>query len=258
MAAYPGAEESSLCIQDVALTFGALNPARDLVADALIRLCQDIEAAAPVFKLAPKRAAELEANSRIQTAPTMQAIDRYTGTLFDAIHGRGLKGTPTEFAHLSKDALARAQDSVLIQSALFGLIPATARIPYYRLSATTRLPDSKGGTLNLKQIWQPAHEAVFGRLQGLIIDMRSRSYAELAPIPQALEHFTLDVALREADGSLTTMNHFNKKYKGALVHSVLTAGQAPETVQDLAKIARTAGFELKRDGRELLLIVAHA
>lgn len=256
--AYPGASESPLCIQDVALAFGALNPVRDQVADALISLCSDTAKAAKVFKISPKRASELEANIRIRTAPTMIAIDRYNGTLFDAIHGRGLKGTPTEFAHLDTDALTRAQETVLIQSALFGLIPATARIPNYRLSASTRLPDAKGGTLNLKQIWQPPHDVVFHRLSGLIVDMRSKSYADLAPIPKDIDHFTLDVALREVDGTLTKMNHFNKKYKGQLIRSALLSKRAPETIGDLAKLAKTAGFELQEKARELLLVVPHA
>ena len=256
--AYPGAKESSLCIEDVALAFGALNPARDLVADALIELCSDTARAAEVFKISPKRAGELEANTRIRTAPTMFAIDRYNGTLFDAIHGRGLKGTPTEFAHLDPDALTRAQESVLIQSALFGLIPATARIPNYRLSASTRLPDANGRALNLKEIWQAPHDVVFHRLNGLIIDMRSKSYADLAPIPDGIEHFTLDVALREQDGTLTKMNHFNKKYKGQLVRSCLMATTAPKAVADLVEIAQGAGFELQVKAKELLLVVPHA
>jgi cytoplasmic iron level regulating protein YaaA (DUF328/UPF0246 family) len=178
----------------------------------------------------------------------MMAIDRYTGTLYSAIHGRGLKGTPTEFAHLNAAAVKRAKDVVLIQSALFGLIPATGLIPSYKGSASPKL----------KRIWVEPHQAVFRRLKGLIIDMRSKQYVALAPIPSDIESFWLDVVLEAADGSRTAMNHFNKKSKGELIHAVLNANQLPKTISDLRRIAKKAGFGLEQSGRELTLVVSYS
>ena len=178
----------------------------------------------------------------------MMAIDRYTGTLYGGIHGRGLKGTPTEFAHLSDAAMVRAKETVLIQSALFGLIPATALIPNYKFSATPKL----------KAIWAEPHQAVFQRLNGIVIDMRSKQYGALAPIPTELESYFLDVVLEAPDGTRTSMNHFNKKSKGELIHAVLNAKAAPKALADLKRIAKKAGFGLDQNGSELTLIVAHA
>lgn len=220
---YPGASESSLSVSQVALAFGTLGEAR-------------------------KAAADLLEDKSVLNTSTMMAIDRYTGTLYGAIHGRGLKGTPTEFAHLSEEAVKRAKERVLIQSALFGLIPATGLIPNYKFSATAKL----------KAIWVEPHQAVFRRLRGVIIDMRSKQYAALAPIPEDIESYYLDVVLEAADGSRTSMNHFNKKSKGELIHAVLNAKKLPETISDLRKIAKQAGFGLEQNGRELTLIVAHA
>jgi cytoplasmic iron level regulating protein YaaA (DUF328/UPF0246 family) len=219
---YPGAAENSLSVSQVALAFGSLGQARAKVA-------------------------KLAADQKIFKAPTMMAIDRYTGTLYGAVHGRGLKGTPTEFAHLSESAMARAKQIVLIQSALFGLIPATALIPDYKFSATAKL----------KKIWMGPHEVVFRRLNGIIIDMRSKQYGALAPIPDDLESYFLDVVLEADDGTRTSMNHFNKKSKGELLYAVLNAKAAPKTVADLRRIAKKAGFGLEQHGRELSLIVAH-
>lgn len=220
---YPGAAENSLSVSQVALAFGSLGQAR-----------------AEVAKLAP--------DQKIFKAPTMMAIDRYTGTLYGAVHGRGLKGTPTEFAHLSESAMARAKEIVLIQSALFGLIPATALIPDYKFSATPKL----------KTIWVEPHQVVFRRLNGIIIDMRSKQYGALAPIPDDLESYFLDVVLEAADGTRSSMNHFNKKSKGELIHAVLNAKESPKTIAELRRIAKKAGFGLEQSGRELTLIVAHA
>ena len=218
----------ALTIDQVALTFGGLNPARDLV----------------------RKAAGLET---ILTAPTMPAIDRYTGTLYGAIHGRGLKGTPTQHNQLSALERARAKTSVLVQSALFGLIPATDLIPEYKLSPTKNL-----GGVNLKKVWGEAHLAIWPRLQGLVIDLRSKSYADLAPIPSSVEHFTVTVFVEREDGSLEQLNHFNKKAKGQLVRAALTAKKAPETIKDLQKCAAAAGLKLVVKGSELTLITTSA
>ena len=219
--AYPGARETSLSVRDVSLAFGSLEPAR-------------------------KQAAALLADQSVLDAPTMAAIDRYTGTLYGAIHGRGLKGTATEFAHLNDHALKRAKEVILIQSALFGLIPATGLIPNYKLSASPKL----------KQIWAAPHQTVMRRLTGIIIDMRSKQYVALAPIPEDLESYWLDVVLEDEAGNRTSMNHFNKKSKGELIHAVLNAKQLPETIGDLHKIAKKAGFGLEQQGKQLTLVVA--
>jgi cytoplasmic iron level regulating protein YaaA (DUF328/UPF0246 family) len=221
--AYVGARETALRVRDVSLSFGSLEPAR-------------------------RQAAELLNQESALEAPTMMAIDRYTGTLYGGIHGRGLKGTPSEFAHLSAEAVNRAKESVLIQSALFGLIPATGLIPSYKGSATPKL----------KAIWAEPHQAVFRRLKGLIIDMRSKQYVALAPIPEDVESYWLDVVLESADGTRGSMNHFNKKSKGELIHAVLNSKQLPETIADLRRIAKKAGFGLELSGRELTLVVSYS
>jgi cytoplasmic iron level regulating protein YaaA (DUF328/UPF0246 family) len=137
---------------------------------------------------------------------------------------------------------------VLIQSALFGLIPATNLIPNYRLSATTNLPG-----LNLKQVWVEAHAPIWQRLEdGPIIDMRSKAYAELAPIPEVVEHYWVEVLDAQSGKAL---NHFNKKGKGQLLRAVLSAKAEPETIADLKKVAKSNALRLEESKGELLLFV---
>ena len=242
---------SGLSIRQVALTFGALNPARETVYEALVGVCQSSpESATKVLKLGAKQLGDIEANLDVQDAPVMPALLRYTGTLYDAIHDRGLKGSGTESNQLPREAIARAKETVLIQSSLFGLIPSTDLIPYYRLSATTSLPG-----LSLKQVWSEAHTAVWKRLeQGPIIDMRSKQYAALAPIPDSIEHYELDVVLEKLDGTREQLNHFNKKAKGMMINSVLTAKNLPQTIADLSKCAKRKGMSLERSGKQLTLV----
>jgi cytoplasmic iron level regulating protein YaaA (DUF328/UPF0246 family) len=181
----------------------------------------------------------------------MPALDRYTGTLYDGLHGRGLKGTPTEFNSLGESQRAMAKDILLIQSALFGLIPAMNLIPYYRLSGTTRLPGP-----SLKDVWAPAHERVWPRLEGApLIDLRSKVYAELAPIPSDVESFWVEVVAEDASGQQRAMNHFNKKAKGEFVRAVLSAKTPPSSIAELKKAAKTVSLRLEEPKGQLLLIV---
>ncbi|MFM6966209.1 MAG: peroxide stress protein YaaA [Rhodoluna sp.] len=219
----------SLTIDQVALTFGGLNGAREVV----------------------MQAAGAEA---LLSAPTMRAIDRYTGTLYGAIHGRGLKGTPTEHNALTSDESKRAKQTVLIQSAMFGLIPSTDHIPEYKISPSKNL-----GGLNLKQVWSQAHAAIWPRLTGgIIIDLRSKAYADLAPIPAEIEHYTVTVEVEYPDGSRRALNHFNKKAKGQLVRAALTAKKAPESLRELKACAKRVGLTVEVSGRQLTLVTREA
>jgi cytoplasmic iron level regulating protein YaaA (DUF328/UPF0246 family) len=245
----------ALSISQVALTFGGLNPARDLVYSALHDLCLNSVAAAKVLGLSAKQLGEIQANLDVQDAPVMRALDRYQGTLFDGIHNRGLKGTPTEHNQLPAMAVARAKQNVFIQSSLFGLIPATDLIPDYRLSAGTRLPALRERSLTLAKVWAEAHLPIWRRLVGSpIIDMRSKAYAELAPIPSDLESYALEVELEKPDGSRERLNHFNKKAKGQLLNAVLTAVDEPRTLDDLAACAESKGMRLEVVGNQLTLV----
>lgn len=219
----------SLTIDQVALTFGGLNKAREAVVEAM-------------------------GDKSLMTAPTMRALDRYTGTLYGALHGRGLKGTPTEHNSLTTDEVARAKSTVLIQSAVFGLIPATDLIPEYKINANKNL-----NGLNLKKLWSQAHEAIWPRLAGgIIIDLRSKTYADLAPIPEALTSYRVVVLVENEDGSREQLNHFNKKAKGQLVRAALMAKTAPETITDLQKCALKAGLKIEVEGSQLTLLTRSA
>jgi len=243
----------SLTIGQVSLAFGALDHTREVVLQSLTNLCTDEASAIRALKLGSKQHHEVKANLSISSAPTMPAILRYTGTLFDAVNGRGLKGTPTEHNQLEVDQLKRAKEMVLIQSALFGLVNATDLIPAYRLSATTALSG-----LSLKNVWAEAHQAVWPRITGIVVDLRSKAYAELAPLAPAIESYSLDVLVEQPDGTRAPLNHFNKKAKGQLVRAALMSKAAPQTIAELASCASSVGLKLEQDGNQLQLITTQA
>jgi hypothetical protein len=224
----------SIKISQSHLTFGGLDPTRDQVIDAYIKATADTD---------------------IKSAPTMPAIQRYTGTLYSAIHGRGLKGTKTANNQLTESELARARTMVLIQSALFGVIAATDLIPNYKIS-----PSKLICGINLKRLWPEAHNKfAWARLAaGPVIDLRSKAYAELAPLPENIDVYSVTVFVERADGSREQLNHFNKKAKGQLVRAALTATKEPETIADLKAAAKKMGLKVDVTGKEITLITTDA
>lgn len=222
-------------IDRAAIIWAALDGTRAEVIAALEAVSADEELAVQALKLGTRSAADAAKNLSLWTAPTMPALERYTGVLYDAL----------DYQSLSTAALKRAGEKLFIQSALFGLVPAMEQIPDYRLSADSKLPG-----LNLRAIWEAAHLTVWPRMHGPILDARSESYAALNPVPKGRESYFLEVR----DQSLgKALNHFNKKAKGAFVRSALEHGL--DSVAEVANVASKAGLKAKVTGDRVLLLV---
>jgi cytoplasmic iron level regulating protein YaaA (DUF328/UPF0246 family) len=222
------------------LSHEELDTTRELIHQALVEICETPKLASKALKLGPKQTGEIEVNLDLANPKCLPAIDRYTGTLYDALKLGGV----------SASMRVRAGKTVLIQSSLFGLICALDEIPNYRLSASSKLPG-----VNLKKLWQSAHEALWPKFSTeILIDMRSNSYAELAPVPETIASYALEVALEDKNGNRTTLNHFNKQAKGQFLRSVLLRRNAPKTVSDLKAAASAANLKIEASGRNLLLV----
>jgi uncharacterized protein len=221
----------ALSIDKVAIIWAALDPAREKIISALAELLKDEQNAIRALKLGKNPAAALMANKYLMTSPTLPAIERYTGTLFDAL----------DYQSLSPRAKERVERQLFIQSALFGLLPATELIPDHKFSSAVKLP-----SINLRSLWIQAHSAVWPRLEGEILDLRSKSYQELAPVPDR-EPYSVEILNQDSGKAL---NHFNKKSKGAFVRAAMELGL--ESPQQIPRIAKAAGFSAELDGRSVI------
>lgn len=210
-----------------------LGAARLQVRCALEELCRDEEEAARVLKLGIRSRGEIAQNLALDTSGTMPAIDRYTGVLYDALGAGDLNGAARSWldAHVS------------VQSALFGLIAASDAIPGYRLSAGSRLPLRSG---TLKSVWAAAHAAIDWRRLGWTLDLRSKDYAALAPLPAA-QGEALAVVQRAPDGEVRALNHFNKAAKGDLVRRLARSGAQIAHADEFQAWASAEGLEVHRD-----------
>ena len=233
---------SNLTIEQVHLSYGQLNEARDLVLEDLLKLCKKKDLAAKVLKLSQKQLGEIDFNLAIKTAPTMPAYQRYEGTLYKAI----------DVASFGPHEVEQMRAHVLMQSALFGLISATDRIPWYRLSAGTVLPK-----VSLKRVWKEHQDAAWARLVDFpIIDLRSKAYVDLAPIPSNLDSYWVEVVAEDSKGQRKALNHFNKTAKGEFVGAFVRAKAAPKTIAQLKAVAKKAGLGLEVDGNTIYLITS--
>jgi len=168
----------------------------------------------------------------------MPALERYTGVLYEALDAPALTPQSRVFAGTH----------VLIHSALFGLVSASDLIPAYRLSHNSRLPG-----LSLPKLWREPLRAVLADVPGLVLDLRSDSYAKLGPVPVGA--WRIHVVSEATDGRCTALAHFNKKAKGLFVRELALAGRDHETVDSLLGWAQAHGVRLERSAAGVLDLV---
>ena len=223
-----------------ALGFADLNPLRSALVDELVELAADRPACRSALGISARQDAEIDRNAALCSSPTLPAIDRYTGVLYDALDIGSLKGA----------AAQRARSRLAVGSALFGLLRAGDPVPAYRLSASAKLPG--GHTLAAR--WRPLLDPVLARIAAgeLVVDLRSGSYAALGRVPGAV---AVDVLAEHPDGRRTVVSHFNKAHKGRLARSLASSRSEPGDAAAVAVIARRAGMRVERSGTALTVVV---
>ncbi|SEO99685.1 peroxide stress protein YaaA [Trujillonella endophytica] len=218
-----------------------LTPVRARLVGALMDLAADPAAAREALGLSPAQAGELARNAALRTAPTLPALERYTGVLYDALDVRSM----------TRAQRARADRRLAVGSALFGLVRGTDAIPAYRLSAGTGLPDLP----TLRTLWKPVLGPLLARSGELVVDLRSGSYQALAPAAGAV---TVDVLSERPDGSRSVVSHFNKAHKGRVARLLATTTAEPADVVRLRALLRRAGLHVEHDGGNRLTLVVPA
>ena len=213
------------------LAFPELDVVRKALLDELVELARDVEACRAALGLSARQDAEIARNAALWSAPTMPALLRYTGVLYDALDVRSLRGAAAE----------RARARLVVGSALFGLLRADDAVPAYRLSAGSTLPAP--GTLAAR--WKPVLEPVLAGLAGdeLVVDLRSGAYAALGRVPGAV---TVDVLAEHADGRRTVVSHLNKAHKGRIARLLTGTRAEPSDAAAVAALLRRAKLRVER------------
>jgi cytoplasmic iron level regulating protein YaaA (DUF328/UPF0246 family) len=205
------------------LSFPTLGRARKRVLTALIRASKRRDAL-DVLGLTPGLAGELAKNAALKTAPTLPAADLYTGVLYDNLALNTLEGEPRR----------RAEESVLIFSGLWGVVRTTDQIPPYRLSMGVSLPPLGG----LAAFWRPQITKELDRLPGLVVDLRSATYAG------AWQAGARSATVRVfRDGKV--VSHMAKATRGEIARALLRQDASPSTPDELAKTLDALGYTVE-------------
>jgi uncharacterized protein len=236
---HPGGDGAPLDL--AALTAPELTPVRTELVEALVKLADDVPASRAALGLSPAQDDEIARNAALWTGPTLPALHRYTGVLYDALDVRSM----------TRAQRARAGRRLAVGSALFGLVRGEDPIPAYRLSAGSSLP----GMPTLRSTWRPALSAVLAGLDELVVDLRSGSYAALAPVEGAA---TVTVLSERPDGTRSVVSHFNKAHKGRVARLLATTTAEPADVVRLRSLLRRAGLHVEHDGGTTLTLVVPA
>jgi cytoplasmic iron level regulating protein YaaA (DUF328/UPF0246 family) len=228
------------------LSSGRLTPVRAQLLRTLVKLCNgNPKRAMEVLGLGTTQADAIEINARLPEEPTARADAIYTGVLFSEL----------DLPSLDEASRKRADDSLAIASALFGLLRPDDLIPAYRLSGNVTLP--RLGTVAGR--WRTPLPRVMRELagNGLLVDLRSGTYTALGKPPAELASRTATMrVLHEHEGTRKVVSHFNKATKGRIVRALLESGANPQTVDELQSVLADLGWIVERDAQRLDVVVS--
>ena len=218
------------------LSFPSLTATRAALLDHLIDLAErDPELARKVLGVSERQTAEVARDAVLRTAACAPAGAIYTGVLYDSL----------DLASLPPVARRRANSALILSSALFGALRIADAIPPYRLSGDVTLP----GLGTVAGLWrEPLADAMNDAAsKGLIVDLRSTTYAALWRPPVDIAHRTLSVRVLQQlpNGSRKIISHFNKATKGRLVRSLLLAGSKPRNAEAFAGACEELGYRVE-------------
>lgn len=227
------------------LSFPRLTATREQLLRTLVKVSAgNPKRAGEVLGLGPTQADALTVNAALLTEPTARADAVYTGVLFSALGLPSLAGAARE----------RADATIAVASALFGLLRPSDLIPAYRMSGTVSLP--RLGSVAGR--WRPLLPRAIAEAagDGLVVDLRSGTYVALGKPPDSLAHRTTSLrVLHEHRGERKVVSHFNKATKGRIVRDLLESGADPRTVDDFEAALRDLGWTTERRGTGLDVIV---
>ena len=213
-----------------------LDAQREKVLDALVRTAR--WSAARRQKLLGVKgdalAAATAANATVRSAPTLPAVERYTGVLYDALDAGSLRAADRK----------RLDRSVLIASGLWGLVGPADPVPDYKLKMGATLP----GPGKLQSFWAASctgailDRAGSGRGAATVWNLLPNEHDAVWRAPAGFAQYRVKFLERKVDGSLVAVAHWNKLLKGALVRWLLAHPSAgPE---DLGEWDHPLGYRL--------------
>jgi cytoplasmic iron level regulating protein YaaA (DUF328/UPF0246 family) len=225
------------------LSFSALYPTRERMKKALVQLGQRPRSSKKLLGVkGPALEKAMADNASLETAPTLPAIERYTGVMYDAI----------DYQSLSNHAREAFGRDVIIMSGLFGVVRPFDMIPSYKLKMGAKLL-RRGACAT---VWKPLISKTLTNDTkdiGVIWDLLPNEHSaawDPSKVPHEIR-FTVKFLERAASGELKTVTHFSKLLKGALVRHLVSnsadAGSAKSALELVAGFSHPEDYRYHSD-----------
>ena len=176
--------------------------------------------------------AALAADIAATRAPTLPALDRYTGVLYAALQP----------ARLPRAARARAERDLVVLSGLWGVVRGGDLVPDYRVPAAGSVP----GLGRVAAHWREPLRAVLPALLAdePVVDLRSTDYRALWRPDRALAGQVVEVRVLadRGRGDPAPVSHHAKSVKGLLARALVVSRRRQT---DAADAVTAAAAELR-------------
>jgi hypothetical protein len=176
-----------------------------------------------------------QAGATPRRAPTLPAMQRYTGVLYQEL----------AWTTLPAAARRRGEGQVRTVSGLWGLVAPTDPIPPYRLKMTASLE----GLGRLSTWWRPRLVPVLAALtEGRVVwDLLPNEHEAAMDWSSAAPSRRVTIRFLDAQGR--TISHWNKLLKGSLVRWLLT--EQPPGPEALTAFRHPLGYRFDPQASEL-------
>ncbi len=173
-------------------------------------------------------AASLRSTLAAGSSPTVPALERYTGVVYQAL----------DVAGLTAAARRRADESVVVLSGLWGVVRGGDLVPDYRVPASGTVPGHGGVAAHWRRPLAEALPQLVGDRP--VLDLRSADYRGMwRPAPALAEQvLTVRVLALRPTGTVGPVSYHAKWVKGLVVHHLVsgatTYADAADAVADAA------------------------
>lgn len=206
-----------------ALSFPELTPHRTRILDALIETSARSDAFERLAE-GPSMAEWVARNTRLRELATRPVAEVYSGPLHAGL----------DLAGLSAVAAERAKRSLLMTSALWGVLRPADRIPAYRMRPWSTLV----GLGRVEPMWRVIVPGLLARLagpDGVVFDLRPPSFQALG-MPAGLGHRTVGVRVGQYAEGRRIGDVVAKRLRGEAAHWLLASGANPADPDALADV----------------------
>jgi cytoplasmic iron level regulating protein YaaA (DUF328/UPF0246 family) len=205
------------------LSFPELTPMRRAVAAALVTTSAGLDAFRRLY-VRPSIAPEVARNTHLFEVPAMPVLDLYTGPLHEGLDAAGM----------SAAARARAADTIVVNSALWGALRPADRVPPYRLHVCAHLV----GMEDLEPEWRRTLPDVLAHAAGstgVIVDLRSPTY-QATGMPAGLGQRTVTLRVDLGRKGHRVGDVIAKRVRGEAARHLLEADADPPDPYSLAEV----------------------